>query len=79
MESGIGAKRVAWAVIVALGCGFCYSIGFQSGWSEATVRSDQRMEKVTESLQELVHRSPADEQDAGTAAQVAGQTATARW
>ena len=81
MEAGIGAKRVAWALIAALACGFCYSIGFQSGWSDATVRADQRLDQVTATLQDVVNdANPAvPEETPIGAARLAADTALATW
>jgi hypothetical protein len=78
VEAGIGAKRVAWTVIVALACGFCYSIGFQSGWSDATVRADRRLDQVTATLQEVTHEA-TDHGHAASAARLAAETTVATW
>ena len=59
MEAGIGAKRLAWAVIAVLACGFCYSIGFQSGSADATIRFDQRIHEVTATLQTVIRKHSA--------------------
>ena len=75
VDTGNRVKRLAWVVIVALiGC-FSYSIGFQSGWSDATDRYNLRLDQVTTSLQEMVNQPAAEDPGAG----MAGDTAVARW
>ena len=60
MEAGTGARRLVWVLIGVLGGALCYSIGFQSGWSEATATSDGRFDRMTESLREVAARVEAD-------------------
>ena len=57
VESGVRAKRVAWLVVVVLGFAFCYSMGFQAGVSEGTIRADARMRDVSASLREVMDRA----------------------
>jgi hypothetical protein len=78
VDAGIAAKRVVWAVIVVLACALCYSIGFQSGWSDATVRSDQRLDQFNSTVQDVTNRAVAEE-DAARAARLAAGTAAAAW
>ena len=73
MDTGCAAKRLVWGVIAVLACALCYSIGFQSGWSDATVRSDRRLEQFNSRFQEVYN--PAPEADA--AARSAGETVAA--
>lgn len=53
MEAGIRARGVAWAVITVLGCGLCYSLGFQSGWAGAAQSAAGRLDGITEALEEM--------------------------
>ena len=78
VDTGNGAKRAAWLVCVVLTCGLCYSIGFQAGWSDATVRSDRRMDQMTATLQEMVDLPSLEEHRADTA-RTAGETPVAQW
>ena len=72
MDTGCTAKRLIWGVIAVLACALCYSIGFQSGWSDATVRSDQRLDQFNSTFQE-VNNQTAEE----AAARSAGETVSA--
>ena len=77
MDGLVGPRRAAWAVIAVLACGFCYSLGFQSGWSDATVRSDERLGQVTRTLHELGATVPLAEE--GGAPRPEGESAAAIW
>ena len=78
MEAGIGAKRLAWAVIAVLACGFCYCIGFQSGSADATTRFDQRIHEVTATLQTVI-RQHSDLDDASASSGRAPDATAAAW
>ena len=45
-------RRIAWAVVIVLGCGFSYSIGWQRGWTEAASGADERIMQFGQSLRE---------------------------
>ena len=61
MDAGCTAKRLVWGVIAVLACALCYSIGFQSGWSDATVRSDRRLDQFNSTFHELNTQTPPAE------------------
>ena len=54
MEAGTRAMRVAWLAIVVLACGICYSLGFQSGVADATLKADDRIGMMSETLQGII-------------------------
>ena len=78
MEACSGAKRLGWVVIACLACAFSYSIGFQFGWSEATVRADDRLINMTESLEGVIDNVRA-EVTRGGEAQAAGDAGISGW
>ena len=53
MEAGVMPKGVAWAVVGLLGCGFCYSIGWQSGSTDATLRATDRFRLMADTYEQL--------------------------
>ena len=69
MEAGVGPKAVAWALVCVLACGFCYSIGWQSGSADATEDASARLRAMTAALDDIYLR--ADE-NARAAADVGG-------
>ena len=78
MEVGSGPKRLAWVAIACLACAFCYSIGFQFGWSEATIRADDRLMNMTHSFEGViqnVHAETAGRQES----RAVGETAISSW
>jgi hypothetical protein len=77
VEAGKRAKGLAWLAVVTLACGFFYCIGFQFGWTQATVHSDQRMEQLGDVLDDLAARSAGGLEGAGEAAQVTGDSCAA--
>ena len=50
-----GGRRVAWAVVVIIGCAFSYSIGWQKGWLAGTGESDARFNTLNQTLIETYH------------------------
>ena len=56
VEAGSAAKRLVSIVIAVLACAFCYSIGFQSGWSEATVKADGRLLDMSGAMEDMAVR-----------------------
>jgi hypothetical protein len=63
VEAGNRSRMMAWLTVIALACGFCYSIGFQSGWTEATVKADDRIHTLTQSLANLDGNRPDELSD----------------
>ena len=57
MDLGDGTKRLAWAGVALVGGAFCYSVGFQSGWSQAASNADARFDGMARSLHEVVARA----------------------
>lgn len=53
MEAGVVPKRVAWVVVGLLACGFCYSIGWQLGSTDATRRADDRIQLMSDTYDRL--------------------------
>ena len=74
MEAGVAPKRVAWVVVGVLACGFSYSIGWQSGSTDATLRAADRFNIMTETYEQL--RAMPD--DAGQPSAEYGASAAAR-
>lgn len=84
MESGLRAKRVAWVAVVLVGFAFCYSMGFQAGVSDTTIKADARMRDVSQSLREIMQRTatadgdaPSDSADRVAAVQSVGRDVVA--
>ena len=63
MDAGVVPKGVAWVVVGLLACGLCYSIGWQSGSTDATLRAADRFRLMSETYDRV--RSVPD--DAGQA------------
>jgi hypothetical protein len=61
MEMGIRARGLVWIAIVSLACGLCYSIGFQSGWTQGTATLDDRLKLIDDALHDLMAQTPPDE------------------
>ena len=53
MEAGVMPKGVAWVVVGVLACGFCYSIGWQLGSTDATLRATDRFELMADTYERL--------------------------
>ena len=76
MEAGSTTKRLTWGVIAVLACAFCYSIGFQSGWSEATVKADVRLLHMSGAMEDMTVRIREGNDAAGDEARVGGDAVT---
>jgi len=57
VEAGIRFRAVVWVAIAVFACGLCYSMGFQSGWVQATGSVEVRMTSINESLRRLMDES----------------------
>jgi hypothetical protein len=66
MEAGVRPKGVAWAVVGLLGCGFSYSIGFQLGSTDATLRATDRFQMMADTYEQL-QATPNDATHPGSA------------
>ena len=64
MEAGLVPKGVAWGVVGVLACGFCYSIGWQSGSTDATLRASDRFQMMADTYEQL-QSTPNDAGQAG--------------
>ena len=64
MEAGVVPKGVAWVVVGLLGCGFCYSIGWQMGSTDATLRASDRFQMMADTYEQL-QAMPDDAKQAG--------------
>lgn len=53
MEAGTNGKAAVLGLIGLLCCGLCYSIGWQSGFTNAIRESDTRLETMTRSVREM--------------------------
>ena len=53
MEVGVVPKGVAWGVVGALACAFCYSIGWQSGSTDATLRATDQFQLMADTYERL--------------------------
>ena len=49
-DAGPGAKRLAWAVVILLGCAFSYCLGWQSGWARGASSVDTRLQQYNDFL-----------------------------
>jgi hypothetical protein len=59
------AKGAAWLAVAVLACGFCYSLGFQTGVIRASQAAESRLERINDSLEQLRAGSePAGDQTA---------------
>ena len=65
MEAGVRPKGVAWAVVGLLGCGFSYSIGFQLGSTDATLRTTDRFKMMADTYEQL-QATPTDATESGS-------------
>jgi hypothetical protein len=54
VEAGIRFRAVVWAAIVVFACGLCYSMGFQSGWMQASGSVEVRMTSINETLRRIM-------------------------
>jgi len=45
-----GGRRLAWALVVVIGCAFSYSIGWQNGWLTGTGEADARFNTLNQTL-----------------------------
>ena len=64
MEVGVLPKGVAWVVVGLLACGFCYSIGWQLGSTDATLRATDRFQMMADTYEQL-QAMPTDADGAG--------------
>ena len=59
-----GARRAAWLAIVVIGWLFSYSIGWQKGWLVGNRATDERFDRINQTLNDIRLGSA----DVGTAA-----------
>ena len=76
-----GGRRVAWAVVVVIGCAFSYSLGWQNGWLAGTGDADVRFNTLNQTLlstyQDNVRADAAQASDRAGAPAGAVETAAA--
>ena len=51
-------RGVAWLAVALFACGFCYSLGFQSGWVQATGNVEVRMTSINQALERIMNSTP---------------------
>jgi hypothetical protein len=44
------ARRLAWAAVILIACGFSYSIGWSKGWTVGAGEADARFEAINQSM-----------------------------
>lgn len=52
-EASPGARRVAWLAILVLGWLFSYSIGWQKGWLVGNRGTDERFDRINQTLNDI--------------------------
>lgn len=52
-EVSPGARRAAWVAIAVLGWLFSYSVGWQKGWLVGNRSSDERFERINQTLNDI--------------------------
>jgi hypothetical protein len=59
-------RRVAWAVVLLLGWGFSYSIGWSKGWTAGAADADARFQALSQCMINLPQAQAATQSPAAT-------------
>jgi len=52
-EASPGARRAAWVAIVLIGWLFSYSVGWQKGWLSGNRGTDERFDRLNQTLNDI--------------------------